>query len=178
MCKFIGSSFYFAVCLIGEHEEGVYCRPVYVPLAAAITLPLSPPPTPNPDNQTLNHSESDLSFGTANPAALYKTGSKGSLLSLNQRVSNMHFGVPAHHEPPVDDKLSSPRGSLSIRRSMDYGNRNLGGSTSNNNEDGSSNAAGSSAVRDNAAARKPPAARRHPPAAKGIRSKTNLHRGK
>nr|KAJ3422380.1 Lebercilin [Polyrhizophydium stewartii] len=112
-----GCSYYFAVCLVGEHEEGVFSAPVFVPLAAAFALPPSPIPTPLPDGSM--PSEGDL-YGS-NPG-LTKSLSKGSSLSLNQRVANMHHGMPAYHDPPVDDGAISPRSSMmSPRRSFDSG---------------------------------------------------------
>jgi hypothetical protein len=36
------------------------------------------------------------------PPTLRKQSSLGSNLSINQRMANMHHGMPAYHDPPVD----------------------------------------------------------------------------
>ncbi|KAI8929388.1 hypothetical protein BC831DRAFT_444240 [Entophlyctis helioformis] len=170
-----GQSYYFAVCLVGEHEEGVFSPSIFVPLAAAFALPPSPAPTPMPDD--MSGSDGDLSSS----GGLYRSLSKGSNLSITQRVSNMHHGMPAYHDPPVEDTPLSPRSSLLIspRRSYDVnahddgsggaGHRDGGGGRRGGGRGGGGNggmAAGGAGAR-------PPAG----PASKlrGGRSITNLH---
>eukprot|EP00842_Homolaphlyctis_polyrhiza_P006747 jgi/Hompol1/7073/HPOL_005179-RA len=111
-----GQSYYISFCLVGEHEEGIRSVPVFAPLAAAFNLPPSPPPPPMSDESM--GSEYDM---TASGHRLFRTASKGSNLSLNQRVVNMHHGMPAYHDPPVDDAHLSPRQSMILnhRRSLD-----------------------------------------------------------
>lgn len=67
---------------------------------ASIALPPSPIPVPasEEDSQQLPEIEDSNS---SNPA-LRKNSQNGSNLSINQRVANMHHGMPAYHEPPVD----------------------------------------------------------------------------
>ncbi|KAL5038487.1 hypothetical protein BDV3_006364 [Batrachochytrium dendrobatidis] len=111
-----GECLYVSICLIGMHEEGMYSNPIFVPLAAGISLPRSPTPTPEYED-ILNKSQ----YSSIN--ALYKTASKGSILSISQRVVNMHHGMPAYHDPPIDETGISPRGSmdLSHRGQDDHG---------------------------------------------------------
>ncbi|KAJ1341951.1 hypothetical protein BSLG_003451 [Batrachochytrium salamandrivorans] len=109
-----GQCLYFAICLVGVHEEGVYSKSVFTPLAAGIVLPLSPFPTRvSNEVDALEAASSDVDLsGPAN--GLSYSVSKGSTLSISQRVVNMHHGMPAYHDPPVDEAVITPRTSMSL----------------------------------------------------------------
>ncbi|KAJ3305664.1 hypothetical protein HDV03_001309 [Kappamyces sp. JEL0829] len=86
-----GQSIYVNAQLVGEKDEGMPCNAVFVPLASAIDLPASPvPPAAAQEPAT-----SEL---PPNPGELSKSSSR---LSVNERVSNMHYGYAAFHAPPA-----------------------------------------------------------------------------
>ncbi|KAH9272283.1 hypothetical protein BASA83_005375 [Batrachochytrium salamandrivorans] len=109
-----GQCLYFAICLVGVHEEGVYSKSVFTPLAAGIVLPLSPFPTRVPNEvDALEAASSDVDLSGPVNGLSYSV-SKGSTLSISQRVVNMHHGMPAYHDPPVDEAVITPRTSMSL----------------------------------------------------------------
>ncbi|RKO85392.1 hypothetical protein BDK51DRAFT_48057 [Blyttiomyces helicus] len=114
----------------GLVPEGVFSPPVFVPLAgecaacgegdrclarsimkrqitpppplAAIPIPPSPPPTPRAPSRSEDLPPlSETQDTTPEPAPLTKTASRSSTLSMNQKVVNMHNGMPANHDPVV-----------------------------------------------------------------------------
>ncbi|KAJ3103421.1 hypothetical protein HDU97_010167 [Phlyctochytrium planicorne] len=106
-----GSSYFVSLCFIGEEScEGAFSKGVFVPLAAAIPLPNSPLPTPptrlsdiegtqDPTDPATSNSNNPTSISNSSSLSLNKLGSKSSLLTLAQKVQNMHEGNPAHHDP-------------------------------------------------------------------------------
>jgi hypothetical protein len=78
--------------LVGERDDGMSCNAVYVPLAAAYDLPPSPVP--------VSRSKENIS-DIPPPGDLATALSGSSRLSVNERVSNMHYGYAAFHAPPA-----------------------------------------------------------------------------
>ena len=84
--------------------------PIPALLATAIPLPSSPePPSQTNSNHVLYGSHSDLKRSIS---------LRGSILSLNQRMHNMHQGMPAHHDPSSNDDVRGSTGSL--KRSTEF----------------------------------------------------------
>ncbi|KAJ2997155.1 hypothetical protein HDV02_005834 [Globomyces sp. JEL0801] len=70
---------------------------------AYIPLPKTPVP------QSVSFEDSPKEEDIASEADSVKRSSQfGSNLSINQRVANMHHGMPAYHEPPVLDESNKP----------------------------------------------------------------------
>ncbi|KAJ3325846.1 hypothetical protein HDV06_002231 [Boothiomyces sp. JEL0866] len=95
-----GETYYIIGCFVGENEEGMSCFPIYTPLAASIELP--PSPIPETGSEAESQQLPEIDDSNSSIPVLRKNSQNNSNLSINQRVANMHHGMPAYHEPPVD----------------------------------------------------------------------------
>ncbi|KAI9193087.1 uncharacterized protein BJ171DRAFT_313431 [Polychytrium aggregatum] len=122
-----GETLYFSTCYIGEEEESLLSPPLFIPLASAIPLPRSPEmhrativdtsgmehyhelaqsSSQSADDGTMfRMSVTDersimgrIAKGPGSMNQLYRSSSKGSNLTLNQKVENMHQGMPAYYD--------------------------------------------------------------------------------
>ncbi|KAI8893171.1 hypothetical protein BC833DRAFT_313278 [Globomyces pollinis-pini] len=113
-----GATYYVTGCLVGDLEEGMDSPVSFVPLAAYIPLPKTPVP------QSVSFEDSPKEEDIASEADSVKRSSQfGSNLSINQRVANMHHGMPAYHEPPVLDESNKSRDSNVTVDSPSHQNR-------------------------------------------------------
>lgn len=73
--------------------------PLFLPLASAIALPQSPAPITASQDLLLDTQEESKS---------------SSRLSINERVTNMHYGYAANHAPPVYPLTKGLRSQVSL----------------------------------------------------------------
>ncbi|KAI8811834.1 ciliary protein causing Leber congenital amaurosis disease-domain-containing protein [Cladochytrium replicatum] len=114
-----GSTLFISISFVTEKEgtnlykttqagftihDGSWTQPIRVPLAAAIPLPPSPVDAPSAETFSGTSGEDESNLRSPPPAPALSSMSKGSLaslsrLSLNEKVENMHNGMPANYQP-------------------------------------------------------------------------------
>ncbi|KAI8618713.1 ciliary protein causing Leber congenital amaurosis disease-domain-containing protein [Chytriomyces sp. MP71] len=109
-----GCSYNFGLALCGENsKEGEMSETVFVPLAAAITLP----PSPDSSDITSKSASDTLRDDPEAPAPMQlKSKSKSRSLSLTQRSQNMHDGNPAYHDPEAEPFSNSQPPILAVEQ--------------------------------------------------------------